>query len=141
VERIKRAWRWSGQPTTTSRRWSLGVTAALIVLFTVTYSNDRADTRRQREQVQRHLLEVEYAADIAQYEAARLERIVCERLTDRRTDLRVLLLDFAELHEARGESDFVAATREILDARLPQFRLGDCPAVPIRPDPPRPLED
>jgi hypothetical protein len=118
-----------------------GVTAALIALFTVAYANDRADTRRQHEQVERHLVEAEYATAIARYEAARLERIVCERLADRRVDLRSMFLHFAELDEARGAEGLIEATREMLDARLPPLRLGDCPRIPARPDPPASLED
>lgn len=133
---IKKVWRWSEQPTQTKRRWTLAVSVTLAVLFTVVYGNDRADRQRAVELSERDLAAAVYAAEIARYEAARIEHFVCTRNVARRADLRRVLLSFAALHETRGFEGFVAETEQLLDASIPTLDDRLCPTVPARPQPP-----
>lgn len=119
-------WKWSGQPTETSRRWTVLVIAALVVLGLVVYNNARADQRRENERVAA-------AAATAVYQSQLTARINCENRVASREDFRRFANGIYDYFERFGASTTVDDLRVILDTDFPVLLLADCPPAPTPP--------
>lgn len=138
VNPITRLWRWSGHPTETSRRWTIGVTTALIALGLVVYHNDRNQREEEARAIGVDVARSDYLAKLATYENARDERNRCEQRVDGRTDFRRFATGIYDYIDPSRESERVNDLREILDRDFPMLLLEDCPPVPV---PPNPIEE
>lgn len=125
VNQLARLWRWTGRPTETNRRWTLGVTVALVVLGLVVYNNVRETNAETARAIAVDVARSEYLAELASFENSRDEYNRCIQRVEGRDDLRSVLIGLVD--RLSSNDDVTEAVAGFLNEEYPALDPEDCP--------------